>query len=475
MPEKQSVSIMWFRRDLRLSDNQALTEAVKVGAVLPIFINSQEELGLLHEGAMSHVWLHFSLEKLNSSLSKKLNYYIGDPIEVFNRLLKRFEVTGVFWNEGLGFGCQEQDKKIKDLLMRHGVESHIFDSNYLWGVSQVLKDDGSFYKVFTAYKKRAYKSALKQLYSAPRRKRLVADSANKITLTSLKLLPKKAWYKHIIAQWKVGEKAAEKKLEKFLEEGLSSYQVGRDQPSMDSTSRLSPHLHFGEISPRQVWEVISTFGPEYATGPNTEAYLSEIVWREFSRYLLHYFPKLPSQNFNSKFKDFPWVRNKRLLGAWKKGQTGFPLVDAGMRELWQTGYMHNRVRMVVASFLVKNLMIHWHKGRDWFEDCLVDADIANNNASWQWVAGCGADAAPYFRIFNPITQGEKFDKNGLYTRLYVPELKLLPDKYLYKPWEAPAEVLEKAGVVLGKTYPKPVVDLKSSRERALAAYKKLSR
>lgn len=269
--------------------------------------------------------------------------------------------------------------------------------------------------------------------------------------------------------WHIGEKAASKKLSNFLEHGLLGYKEGRNQPASKHVSHLSPHLHFGEISPNQVWqEAQKTRSPRFATDLNH--FLSELGWREFSYNLLFHVPNLPWKNFQKKFDSFPWQYNPKALKAWQRGQTGYPLVDAGMRELWQTGYMHNRVRMVAASFLVKNLLMHWHHGESWFWDCLVDADLANNSASWQWVAGSGADAAPYFRIFNPVTQGEKFDPDGIYTRALVPELGRLPSKYLFSPWKATDTVLKQAGVKLGVTYPKPIVDLAFSRERALDAY-----
>jgi deoxyribodipyrimidine photo-lyase len=270
--------------------------------------------------------------------------------------------------------------------------------------------------------------------------------------------------------WEIGEQAASKKLEFFLHEGLVDYKEERNFPGKQKNSRLSPHLHFGEISPHQVWYAAEKKGRLTAPSKDVEHFLSEMVWREFSYYLLYHFPTLPRKNFQAKFDHFPWLNNLGLLKAWQTGQTGYPIVDAGMRQLWQTGYMHNRVRMIVASFLVKNLLLHWHHGEDWFWDCLVDADLANNSASWQWVAGSGVDAAPYFRIFNPVTQGEKFDETGEYTRKFVPELGKLPNKFLFKPWEASESILKMAEVNLGKTYPKPIIELKKSREIALVAY-----
>jgi deoxyribodipyrimidine photo-lyase len=248
---------------------------------------------------------------------------------------------------------------------------------------------------------------------------------------------------------------------------LNQYSQQRDIPSLDGTSCLSPHLHFGEISPRQVWQQLSEYWPTEEIAP----FLRQLIWREFNIYLLHHYPHIKNAPFKESFKDFPWqMAQPEILKQWQQGQTGYPIVDAGMRQLWQTGWMHNRVRMVVASFLTKHLRIHWRHGADWFWDTLVDADVANNIAGWQWVAGCGADAAPYFRIFNPVLQSEKFDKDGQYIRRYVPELATLPNKYIHAPWLAPASVLQTANVELGRSYPLPMVDHKSAREQALEAY-----
>jgi len=285
-------------------------------------------------------------------------------------------------------------------------------------------------------------------------------------------LPKIGWNNKFEQYWAIGEDAAYKRLDNFLESGLKDYKKNRNFPSKDNVSRLSPYLHFGEISPNYIWhKVITQENKGYVQ--DVEHFCSELGWREFSYYLLYHFPQLPKQNLNSKFDIFPWREDKKLLKLWQKGKTGIPIVDAGMRQLWETGYMHNRVRMIVASFLVKNLLLDWRHGEKWFWDCLLDADLANNSASWQWIAGCGADAAPYFRIFNPVLQGQKFDPAGDYTRKFVPELKNLPDKYLFNPWEAPGNVLIGTGISLGKDYPKPIVDLKESRNRALKAFASL--
>ncbi|MBT8092391.1 MAG: FAD-binding domain-containing protein, partial [Gammaproteobacteria bacterium] len=260
----------------------------------------------------------------------------------------------------------------------------------------------------------------------------------------------------------------------FLSGGIRNYKDGHNRPDQEFVSRLSPHLHFGELSPNQAWYAVDDSGSGQDLEQDEDCFLSELGWREFSYNLLYNHPQLPVENLQRKFDRFPWREDDEALRKWQRGLTGYPIVDAGMRELWRTGYMHNRLRMIVGSFLVKNLMLHWHHGEHWFWDTLLDADLASNSASWQWIAGCGADAAPYFRIFNPVTQGQKFDPDGDYVRRYVSELAKLPNKFIHRPWEAPADTLEAAGVVLGETYPSPVVDLKSSRERALAAFKSLS-
>jgi deoxyribodipyrimidine photo-lyase len=275
----------------------------------------------------------------------------------------------------------------------------------------------------------------------------------------------------LLEHWVPGEAGAEARLLEFLASGLTDYRVGRDYPAERSVSRLSPHLHHGEISPHQILERLQAF----PTDDNHEHFVRELVWREFAYHLLYHFPELPHRNLQSKFDHFPWTDDAERLAAWQQGRTGYPIVDAGMRELWQTGSMHNRVRMIVASFLVKNLRLHWQHGLRWFWDCLVDADLASNSASWQWCAGSGADAAPYFRIFNPITQGQRFDPKGEYTKRFLPELAAMPSKYLFEPWNAPAAVLHEAGVILGENYPQPIVDVKASREAALEAFAEMKR
>ncbi|MEJ2056560.1 MAG: deoxyribodipyrimidine photo-lyase [Desulfofustis sp.] len=290
------------------------------------------------------------------------------------------------------------------------------------------------------------------------------------TIDDLGLRPDQSWCSKLERQWRIGESAAHQVLDEFIDQTLQRYKSKRDYPAIAATSRLSPYLHFGEISPQTVWQRLTETGVD----ENGAAFKRQLVWREFSYSLLYHNPRLPEQNLKTKFDRFPWAHSQRRLQHWQQGRTGYPFVDAGMRELWQTGFMHNRVRLVVGSFLVKNLLIHWHHGAEWFWDTLLEADLANNSANWQWVAGCGTDAAPYFRIFNPVSQGLKYDPDGSYTRRFVPELQKLPTKFLFCPWEAPAEILDEAGIELGTTYPRPIVDLKLSRQKALDGFKSLS-
>jgi deoxyribodipyrimidine photo-lyase len=470
----KEVSIVWFRQDLRLSDNPALSEALAHGKIFPIYIFDDCAPAPFKIGEASKIWLHHSLNNLNKALNGKLNIYVGKANKIIESLIEQQEIENIYRNSCYEPWHIEQENSIQYLCKKKNINYKSFNSNYLWGPKQILKNDENYYKVFTAYKKKSHQQNPRKAIKKPTKINAIKDSKNKLSIADLKLIPSdKKWHKNIVALWDIGELAAHNKLSGFIETKLSGYKNSRDYPIKNQTSLLSPHLHFGEISPAQIWEAANNFGHLHANDSDIEHFLSEVIWREFSCYLMYHFPSLHKDNFNNKFNKFPWKNNLKYLKAWQTGNTGYPIVDAGMRELWQTGYMHNRVRMVVASFLVKNLNIHWHKGRDWFWDCLVDADLANNSASWQWVAGCGVDAAPYFRIFNPITQGEKFDKNGDYTRKFVPELKNIPDKYLFKPWTASEEILKSSGIILGKDYPYPIVDLATTRNQALEAYKSL--
>ena len=466
----QDIAIHWFRQDLRLEDNPAFTEAAKHAKVLPIYILDDENAGDYARGAASRVWLHHSLDALNKSLGGKLAVYKGDALEILKGLISRHNITAVYWNRCYEPWRIKRDGKIKESLKENDVNVESMNGSLLWEPWDVKKNDGEPYKVFTPFYRKGCMGADKprQPLDAPEKVNYQSDDES-VSINSLDLLPNISWDKPLTKHWDISEKGAHEKFDDFLEDGLAHYKEGRNLPDKPYVSRMSPYLHFGLVSPNQLWYKVRAKG----NNENIDHFCSELGWREFSYTQLYYNPDLPKKNLQKKFDKFPWRQSKDLLEAWQKGQTGVPMVDAGMRQLWQTGYMHNRVRMIVGSFLVKNLRLHWHSGERWFWDTLVDADLANNSASWQWIAGCGADAAPYFRIFNCVTQGQKFDPDGGYVREFVPEIADLPNKYLFNPWEAPESVLKEAGIELGKTYPKPIVDLKKSREEALEAFKSL--
>lgn len=459
----QKTAIVWFRQDLRRHDNAALLHAIAEGfSVLPVYILDDVNAGDWKMGGASRWWLHQSLTKLDKSFSGHMHFYKGDAAKIISKLVKDSGAEAVFWNR-----CYEpwriaRDKDIKDALTKSGVETKSFNSYMLWEPWEVLKDDGTPYKVFTPYYRKGCLSR-----AEPHKPR---DSAARISyakfqksggVDDLGLMPDITWYKGMEAFWMPGEEGALKRLEEFIDDELKGYKLGRNFPTKSNVSKLSPYLHYGEISVNKVWHDIRHAGVAQRCEADADNFCSELGWREFSNYLLYYCPTLPEKPLQKKFEKFPWDKNAKALQAWQRGQTGIPIVDAGMRQLWQTGWMHNRVRMVVASFLIKNLLIHWREGEDWFWDTLVDADLANNAASWQWVAGSGADAAPYFRVFNPVTQGERFDPDGAYVRHYVPELQNVPDKYIHCPWDSPNPPAN---------YPAPIVDLKESRVRALEAF-----
>jgi len=466
----ERIVIHWFRQDLRLSDNLALTKAAEHEAVLPIYILDDDNSGKYIMGHASRWWLHHSLQALNTSLGKRLSVYHGNPQKILDDIIKRFDVEAVYWNRCYEPWRMHRDTLIKDNLKKRGIEVHTFNGSLLWEPWKIKKDDGTPYKVFTPFYRRGCFNVEAPIAPLPKPESVnYIDDKNHLGIDALGLLPKIPWDKQLEPHWDIGEKAAHKRFEVFVDEGLSFYKDGRNLPAKPYVSRLSPYLHYGEISPNQLWHAVRSIGDD----KNIDHFCSELGWREFSYSQLYHNPYLPEKNLQPKFDCFPWANDAAALTAWQKGQTGVPMVDAGMRELWQTGYMHNRVRMIVGSFLVKNLRLHWHNGERWFWDTLVDADLANNSASWQWISGCGADAAPYFRIFNPVTQGQKFDPEGEYVRQYIPEIASLPNKYLFNPWEAPEFTLNEACIKLGSTYPKPIVDLKQSRELALQAFQSL--
>ena len=472
MDTNEDIIIFWFRQDLRIVDNPGLSKSLKSDKVLPIYILDDTNSNDFAMGAASRWWLHNSLRELNKNLDNKLSLYKGDPSEILESLSFRFNIKGIYWNRCYEPWRIERDKKIKSKFIEKDIIVETFNSALLWEPWEILKSDNTPYKVFTPYYRKGclMSEAPRKPLSPPNLNTLFEDKQNILQLDDLNLLPRIKWYKEMEKLWEPGEKGAHKKLESFLSDGLAGYKEGRNFPSKKNVSQLSAHMHYGEISPNQVWHGAKLKKELSGIEKDLDHFLSELGWREFSYNLLFHFPELPRENLQKKFDNFPWIDNEILFDKWKKGLTGYPIVDAGMRELWQTGYMHNRVRMIVGSFLVKNLLLHWHKGEEWFWDCLIDADLASNSASWQWVAGSGADAAPYFRIFNPILQGKRFDPDGSYIKKFIPELEQLPSKYLFSPWEAPIEVLSEANIELGSDYPEPIVDLIKSRDRALEAF-----
>ena len=471
----EEICIMWFRQDLRLNDNPAQIEANNSGfKILPVYILDDVNSSNWKIGSASRWWLNESLEKLNDSLNNNLCFMNGDSIKCLSNLINTYNVKSVYFNKCYEPWRKQCDERIINFLSSKGINYFQANGSLLFEPESAMKEDGTPYKVFTPY----YRKGCLQNSPEPRiplevPKNIKFLKHEELRLEELELLPKKNWYKNFKDDWSPGENGAREKLNQFLQLGINDYKDGRNFPSKKNVSRLSPHLHHGEISPNTVWYEVKEKAETMDSYRDADHYLSELGWREFSYNLLNFFPYLPKENLQKKFDNFPWEENNELLIKWQKGETGYPIVDAGMRELWKTGYLHNRVRMIVGSFLVKNLLLHWHHGQEWFWETLVDADLANNSASWQWVSGSGADAAPYFRIFNPVTQGEKFDPNGDYIKHYIPELKNLNGKFLYAPWEAPESVLQAANIELGKNYPNPIVDLKLSREKALAAFEKL--
>lgn len=473
----EKTALIWFRQDLRLADNPALHYAVENGySIIPIYILDDGNAADWAMGGASRWWTHRALESLNKDLDGKLTFFKGRADEILPELVTEIGAKAVFWNRCYEPWRIKRDKEIKETLQDQDITVESFNGSLLWEPWEILKNDGTPYKVFTPYYRKGCLNTRdpKTPIDQPKSLDLVTIQASDISvsLDDLNLLPSIQWYDDMDALWDVSENGALNRLNDFLDEGLSGYKELRNNPSLPNVSRLSPYLHHGQISPRQVWYMAKSYAAANSVSDSDiDHFCSELGWREFSYYLLYHFPKITWENLQEKFNDFPWVaQESHDLERWRRGQTGIPIVDAGMRQLYKEGWMHNRVRMIVGSLLVKNLLIHWHRGEEWFWDTLVDADLAANSASWQWVAGSGADAAPYFRIFNPITQGEKFDTEGEYVRKYVPELKDMPQQFIHKPWEAGPLILEAAGVKLGETYPEPIVDIKESRERALKAF-----
>jgi deoxyribodipyrimidine photo-lyase len=477
---KNSPAIVWFRDDLRLGDHAALSAACNAGApVLCVYILDEASEGVRPLGGAARWWLHFSLGALAKEIEAKggrLDLFRGRAQEIIPGLAGAADAAGVFWTRRYGAAEIAVDAAIKAQLAASGVKTESFNGQLLHEPWEVKRADGGGFALFSPYWRAArglpepgapLKAPAKLLASShptagpPRKK-----------LAELDLLPQKPdWAAGLRASWTPGERGARGSLSALLDGGLKDYAAGRDEPAK-ATSRLSPHLRFGEISPRQIFAAIAaTEERRDDVSAGAEKFRGELFWREFNYHLLFHCPDAANRNLQRRFDAMPWRDQLgREVDAWRRGETGYPLVDAGMRELWSTGFMHNRARMVAASFLVKHLLIDWRIGEAWFWDALCDADPANNPLNWQWVAGSGADAAPYFRVFNPALQGERFDLEGAYVRRWVPELSAMPNRWIHKPWLAPQSVLQAAGVELSKTYPAPIIDHAEARARALAAF-----
>lgn len=469
-------ALVWFRQDLRLMDNPAFTAGCSFASgVIPVFIWSPEEEGPQAPGAASRWWLHHSLTALQQALRESGSQLLlrrGSAQTVLGELIRVTGARAVFWNRRYEPAAIARDTALKKALLAAGVQVESFNSNLLFEPWEIATKTKQPYQVFSPYWRACLAgAAVEKPLPVPAKAPTPASWPESEKLDALGLLPRIDWAAGLRAAWRPGEAGAHDLLERFLDEAIAHYGTDRDRPEHPGTSRLSPHLHFGEISPRQIWHAVQARIKEGARAlvAQGEHFLREVGWREFAHHLLYHFPHTVTKPLRPEFERFPWSRDRKKLRAWQRGQTGYPIVDAGMRELWHTGWMHNRVRMIVASFLVKDLLISWQEGAAWFHDTLVDADLANNTLGWQWTAGCGADAAPYFRVFNPVIQAMKFDPDGTYVRHWVPELAQLPLPYLHRPWTAASALLRQAGVKLGKTYPWPLVDHGEARARALAA------
>lgn len=463
--QQASPLILWLRQDLRISDNPALYFAAKQKRpIIVLYIYSPNQT-VWPLGGASKWWLHHSLLTIKSTLQQRYGLTLvlakGEPHAVLDKLIKQTKANAIYWNECFEPHFLARDLHIETLLTREKISVHKYNASHLFSPWEYQNNAGQPFKVFTPFWKKLQQRTIREIYPTPQ-SLITYKIETKCQLEDFDLLSHPAWYTKLEKYWHPGERAAKDKLKRFVLKAAQDYQCNRDRPDLEGTSMLSPHLHFGEISPVQIW---------HAT--QNSVFLSEVAWREFSYHLLHYYPDLPTRAFKPHFNFFSWHPSPSLLKKWQQGKTGYPIVDAGMRQLWETGWMHNRVRMIVASFLVKHLLQPWQQGEAWFWDTLVDADLANNAASWQWVAGSGADASPYFRIFNPVLQGQKFDPKGDYVKKWIPELQMLDIKYLHQPWQAPEEYLNKAKIKLGKTYPLPIIEHSFARQRALGNYKKM--
>ena len=473
--EQPPAAILWFRRDLRLDDNAALHAAIETGgAIVPVYIREPEGHNIGPLGGAQEWWLHHSLQALHKALRElgsDLVLRTGAAVDVLADLAHETGAQTVFINRA--YERDEQDRKIAADLDAKELRLTAFHGKLLHPPGRIKTGSGGSFKVFTPFWNAMQKlGEPREPIAAPTRIPAPKHFPKSQSLNSWALLPSKPdWAAHFSDLWTPGEQGAKEKLEAFIGRHLHDYKRGRDLPAIDATSNLSAHLAHGEITPARLWH--ATHDLPRSAAENVGHFRREVAWRDFCYSLLSEKPQLDEENWDRKFDAMEWLYDAEEFTAWTRGQTGYPIVDAGMRQLWKYGFMHNRVRMITASFLIKDLMIDWRKGEKWFRDALVDADPANNAGNWQWVAGSGADASPFFRVFNPVLQGEKFDPDGTYVREHVPELAKLDKKYIHKPFDAPPQTLAKAGIELGTTYPKPMIDHGFARDRALAAYKRL--
>ncbi len=477
-----STSVIWFGNDLRLVDNPAVNEALRRSdQVVPVYIHAPEEAAPWSPGAASRWWLHHSLQSLADdlgALGTSLVIRCGDSATVLRDVARASGARTVYWNYPIEPKLRQRDRRVVQTLTAASIRSVRCGGARLFEPGSILTAADTPYRMFTPF----WNNCLKRGFGTPPAAKPShwkhsEPALSTVPLEALELLAKTAWDAGLRGQWRPGEAGAHDCLERFCGQAALDYGDARDFPAKSATSRLSPHLHFGEISPRQVVARMHEYRaqqPSPAVTATVDSVLRQLGWREFAQHLLFHFPHTSEAVMNRRFAGFPWRRNNAHLSAWQRGQTGIPIIDAGMRELWHSGWMHNRVRMLVASFLSKNCGISWTEGARWFWDTLVDADLANNSLGWQWVAGTGADAAPYFRIFNPVSQAQKFDADGDYVRRWVPEITALPQAWLHQPWRAPIETQRASRCVIGVDYPAPIVDLTASRQRALATYRRHS-
>ena len=490
--KKSATSIYWIRQDLRLRDNPALQAATKASeSMIAVYVWAPDEESPWQPGSASKVWLHQSLQSLIAEYQRHdttvLIFKAGkgstyeSTLQVLDYLQAKTNADSIYWNRCYEPKIVERDKKIKAHFKEKGLEVESFKANLLFEPWEIRTKEDKPFQVFTPY----WKNCLKHLDLEPPLRTpshfppLPANLADKkipgsCTIDELDLLPHIKWDTGIREAWTQGEAGAHKQLKKFLNATVGDYAEARNFPAIQGVSRMSPHLHFGEISPRQIYNAVQQLDSSSKEHRHShQVYLKELGWREFSHHLIFNFPTTDLHPLRKEFEHFPWQKSQKLMHAWQKGLTGYPIVDAGMRELWHTGIMHNSVRMIVASFLVKDLLLSWQAGAKWFWDTLVDADLAQNTMGWHWSAVCGADAAPYFRVFNPTLQGQKFDPQGEYVRQWVPELAKLSTKWIHEPWKAPAEALTASGIKLGSDYPLPIVDHSEARGLALQAFQHL--